>query len=251
MFVISIPLAALHSHTTNMSAHRSRARSSRRWSHGISARRSARRNIIANSHNVAAAHQEVLRARFDRAALPCRYRSFQRRSRRRRLLSHRLASTCRTSASTLRFEPRHIAGVPLLIAGTGPAASRAERGCARHDWQRCSAMCPIERVNELLGAARAAILPGEEDFGLVPLEAAASGRPTIAYRGGGAIETVVEGRNGGILRFSDGAVAGRTCFAHFDERRYDPQRLRAHAQAFAPDRFIARLREIVEDVRGR
>ena len=63
------------------------------------------------------------------------------------------------------------------------------------------------RLNELIGNARAAIVPGEEDFGLVPLEAAAAGRPTIAYRAGGALETIVEGETGHVLRRADRRVA--------------------------------------------
>jgi glycosyltransferase involved in cell wall biosynthesis len=104
-------------------------------------------------------------------------------------------------------------------------------------------------INELLGAARAAILPGEEDFGLVPLEAAACARPTIAYRAGGALETVVEGKTG---EFFDEArpEALAAVLASFDETRYDAAQLRVHAQAFAPERFIERLRAIVEQTRA-
>ena len=54
----------------------------------------------------------------------------------------------------------------------------------------------MRRSNALVGDARAVILPGEEDFGLVPLEAAAAGTPTIALRAGGALETIVEGETG-------------------------------------------------------
>jgi glycosyltransferase involved in cell wall biosynthesis len=55
---------------------------------------------------------------------------------------------------------------------------------------------PREGVRDHLARCRALVMPGEEDFGLTPLEANASGRPVIAYRAGGALETVVEGRTG-------------------------------------------------------
>ena len=60
-------------------------------------------------------------------------------------------------------------------------------------------------VNALVGDARAVILPGEEDFGLVPLEAAAAGTPTIALRAGGALETIVEGETGAFFDAPDDA----------------------------------------------
>jgi glycosyltransferase involved in cell wall biosynthesis len=104
------------------------------------------------------------------------------------------------------------------------------------------------QLNALIGDARAAIVPGEEDFGLVPLEAAAAGRPTIAYRGGGALETIVEGQTG---LFFDQATPESlaSVLRDFDDSRFDPQRLRAHAETFSPAQFIERLREIVARVR--
>ena len=138
-----------------------------------------------------------------------------------------------------------IAGVKLFVAGTGPAEASL-RELAKGSTTTMLGYVDDATVNELLGTARAAILPGEEDFGLVPLEAAAAGRPTLAYRGGGALETIVEGETG---EFFDEQTTESlaTMLRTFDERRYDVLRLRAHAQTFAPDRFIARLREIVEN----
>jgi glycosyltransferase involved in cell wall biosynthesis len=140
-----------------------------------------------------------------------------------------------------------LAGVRLLIAGTGPA-EQSLRERARGTTSTLLGYVEDARLNELLGNARAAIVPGEEDFGLVPLEAAAAGRPTIAYRGGGALETIVEGETG--LFFDQPspeslAEALRT----FDPSRFDSQRLRAHAEKFSPAEFIERLRAIVERVR--
>ena len=102
-----------------------------------------------------------------------------------------------------------------------------------------------ERLNELMGNARAAIVPGEEDFGLVPLEAAAAGRPTIAYRCGGALETIVEGETG-VFFDEPAAESLAAAIRAFDASRFDPQRLRAHAEQFSPAQFIDRLRAIVE-----
>ena len=141
-----------------------------------------------------------------------------------------------------------IAGVRLFVAGTGPAEAEL-RELATGTTTTMLGYVDDATVNELLGSARAAILPGEEDFGLVPLEAAACGRPAIAYRGGGALETIVEGQTG---EFFDEQTAESLARAmrSFDDRRYDAQRLRAHAETFAPERFIDRLRSIVEQTRA-
>lgn len=140
-----------------------------------------------------------------------------------------------------------LANVPLLVAGSGPAEASL-RELARGTTTTMLGYVDDGRVNELLGTARAAILPGEEDFGLLPLEAAACGRATIAYRCGGARETILEGDTG---EFFDEQTPESlaTVLREFDERRYDGARLRTHAETFAPDRFIERLRAIVEKIK--
>lgn len=148
----------------------------------------------------------------------------------------------------LAIRAAQLAGVPLYVAGTGPAES-ALRAAARNTTTTLLGYVDDVQLNELIGNARAAVLPGEEDFGLVPLEAAAAGRPTIAYRAGGALETIVEGETG---EFFDAPSPESLAAAlrSFDDSRYDAARLRAHAETFAPEGFIARLRKIVDDARG-
>lgn len=142
----------------------------------------------------------------------------------------------------------NLAGVPLLVAGTGPA-EESLRELSRGTTTTMLGFVSDERVNELLGNARAAVLAAEEDFGLLPLEAAACGRPTIALRAGGALETIVEGQTGEFFD-DETPEALAHVLSRFDEHQYDSQHLRAHAQTFAPDRFIERLRAIVEQIRS-
>lgn len=139
-----------------------------------------------------------------------------------------------------------LAGVPLLIAGSGPAEGDL-RKMARGTTTTLLGYVPDTRLNELIGNARAAIVPGEEDFGLVALEAAAAGRPTLAYRAGGALETIAENETGA---FFDEPTAESLAAAirAFDASRFDPQHLRAHAEKFSPAQFIDRLRAIVNRV---
>lgn len=137
--------------------------------------------------------------------------------------------------------------VPLLVAGSGPAEAALRRR-ARGSTTTMLGFIDDARLNVLLGNARAAIVPGEEDFGLVALEAAAAGTPTIALRAGGALETIVEHQTGEY--FDEPASSSlQAALERFDRRRYDPQRLRAHAQKFSPERFIARLRQLVASIR--
>ena len=133
----------------------------------------------------------------------------------------------------------------LHVIGTGPDERRLETLAAGTNTTFHGSVDAATR-NVLVGNARAAILPAEEDFGLVPLEAAAAGRATIAYAAGGALETIVDGRTGAFFREPDPRSLAEA-IAEFDPTRYDPTRLRAHAEEYRPERFIARLRAIVDD----
>lgn len=148
----------------------------------------------------------------------------------------------------LAIDAAQIAGVKLLVAGSGPA-EKVLRARAQGTTTRMLGYVDDARVGALLRDARLVILPGEEDFGLVPLEAAASGRPTLAFRAGGACETVIEGVTGA---FFDAATPESLAQAleTFDPRQYDPARMRAHAERFSPERFITRLNAIIARVRA-
>lgn len=140
------------------------------------------------------------------------------------------------------------AGVKLLVAGDGPAMAQL-RERARASTTTLLGFVDDATINQLMGNAIAAIVPGEEDLGLVPIEAAAAGRPTIAYRGGGACETVIEGETGAFFD-APTAESLAAILRGFDPRRYNAQHLRAHAETFSPARFIDRLRAIVEATRA-
>ena len=98
---------------------------------------------------------------------------------------------------------------------------------------------------ELFARCRAFVFPGEEDFGITPLEAMAAGRPVIAYAGGGALETVVEGVTGRFFHEQTAAgLAAAIARAHVD--RYDADAIRRHAEGFGRDVFLRRMREIID-----
>ncbi|MBV8601831.1 MAG: glycosyltransferase [Candidatus Eremiobacteraeota bacterium] len=139
-----------------------------------------------------------------------------------------------------------LAGVRLGVAGEGQALESLRRR-ARGTTAEVLGFVPDAEIGALVGAARAVIVPGEEDFGLVPLEANAAGTAAIALRAGGALETVVDGETGTFFR-EPSAESLAAVLRDFEPSRFDPLRLRAHAERFAPARFIERLRSIVREV---
>ncbi len=201
--------------------------------------------FVANSHNVA----ERIRAYYDRDSdilhCPVELERFTVGSGKGDyfIVAARLLPYKRID---LAIRAAAIANVPLLIAGSGPA-QRSLRERAEGTTTTLLGYVSDARLNELVGNARAAIVPGEEDFGLVPLEAAAAGRPTIAYRAGGALETIVEGETGAFFD-EPAAESLAAAIRSFDASRFDARRLREHAERFSPAQFIERLRAIVDRV---
>jgi glycosyltransferase involved in cell wall biosynthesis len=141
------------------------------------------------------------------------------------------------------------AGAPLLIVGSGPAEA-ALRERARGTPATLLGFLPDGDVSRLVGEARALLFPGEEDYGLVPLEAAAAGTPTIAYGAGGALETVIDGETGTFF-FEPNAASLAAILRTFDRSRFSPARLRAHAAQYAPERFREGLRTFVDGIVAR
>lgn len=99
---------------------------------------------------------------------------------------------------------------------------------------------PFEALRRHYARCRALVFPGEEDFGIVPLEAMASGRPVVAYRRGGALETVEEGVSG--LFFDAQTVEDLIdAVERMDRFDADPEAIRMQALRFSEDVFRERL----------
>lgn len=125
-------------------------------------------------------------------------------------------------------------GVPLTIVGTGPDAERL-RALAGPDVTFLGHVSP-EALRELYRGARATLLPGEEDFGITPVEALACGRPVIALARGGALETVEHGVSG-LLVNDDDPAAFADAMARVDTWPLSASELQARAAAFSVERF--------------
>jgi len=136
-------------------------------------------------------------------------------------------------------------GRKLVVAGDGPELSRlaAQAGPT----VRFLGGVPHEDLPQLYARASFFVLPGEEDFGIAPVESQSAGRPVLALGRGGALETVVPGRTG--LFFEEPAVesllAGIAAMDRFAPQA-DPDGIHAHAERFAAPRFVRELREALE-----
>jgi len=135
------------------------------------------------------------------------------------------------------------AGLPLKIAGEGTDRARLEALAGPE--VEFLGRATDENVRELYRGATAVLLPGEEDFGIVPVEAQACGRPVIALARGGALETVVDGETG-VLVDSTAPDAWADAMRRVRDavdsgRAFDPARIRAHAEQFSRDRFLTAM----------
>jgi glycosyltransferase involved in cell wall biosynthesis len=93
------------------------------------------------------------------------------------------------------------------------------------------------------------VFPGEEDFGIVPLEANAAGRPVIAYQAGGALDTVVEGQTGVFFQ-SQTVEALCQAVGECEALVWRSGALRLHAEAFREEIFRTRILEVVRSTLG-
>ena len=125
-------------------------------------------------------------------------------------------------------------GLPLKVIGTGPEINRLKR-LARGNIEFLGQVSDNE-LARCYRESKALIFPQEEDFGIVPLEAMASGRPVIAYRGGGARETIIENETG-IFFDIQTPEAIIEAVQRFSGKRFDYERCRSRAEEFSVARF--------------
>jgi glycosyltransferase involved in cell wall biosynthesis len=143
------------------------------------------------------------------------------------------------------IEGCRLAGVPLRVVGDGPELGRLRRlaGPAVTFLGRV----PDADIRREYGDAAAVLLPGVEDFGIVPLEAQACGTPVVAVADGGALETVIDGVTGTLVR-GEGPEPLAEGIRRTLSMDLDRATIRAHAVRFGRDRFKAEIRASVEDV---
>lgn len=134
-------------------------------------------------------------------------------------------------------------GLPLKIFGDG----RDRKNLEAMAGPNIEFLGKIDEASrrDLFARCRAFIFPGEEDFGIVPLEAMAAGRPVIAYAAGGALETVIDGVSGRFFHHpTAAALAAAVAASRCDS--YDPHAIRHHAEQFGREVFLDRMRAFIE-----
>lgn len=135
-------------------------------------------------------------------------------------------------------------GLPLYIVGDGPDRARLQ-SIAKPNVRFFGRLEDAE-VSKMMAECRAFIFPGEEDFGITPLEANASGRPVIAYRGGGALDTVNPQVSGLYFEQMNPDDLARAVL-EAERSRWDPVAIRQHAELFGTKRFERELSESLMD----
>jgi glycosyltransferase involved in cell wall biosynthesis len=138
---------------------------------------------------------------------------------------------------------------PLVVVGDGPEARRLRRLAG--PTVRLTGRLGDAEVAELLRSARALVVTAEEEFGIAAVEALASGRPAIAVRAGGVLETVDPGVTGVFYDDPADPRALAAAVRGFEPEAIDPAVCVAAASRFGVARFQARLRAVVDELVAR
>jgi glycosyltransferase involved in cell wall biosynthesis len=135
-------------------------------------------------------------------------------------------------------------GLELVIVGEGPEKRKLQRKARGNikflGWQ------PDEVVQEYYKNCTAFIFPSEDDFGIAPIEAMGYGKPVLAYRKGGAIETIIEGKTGEFFDYQNAAVlADGIRRLRLNLKNYDPKFISHQVQKFSRERFEKEIKEFI------
>lgn len=142
----------------------------------------------------------------------------------------------------LAIDGAALAGRTVKVAGGGRALEAVRAG-AGPNAELLGRVSDAER-DALMAGARALLFPGEEDFGIVPVEAQAAGLPVIAYGVGGARETVVDGITG-VLFEQQTAESLAAAIERFEGLALDPAAARENARGFGRGRFRAEMASVI------
>jgi len=139
------------------------------------------------------------------------------------------------------------AGVPVVVAGEG----RALHACERVAGPGTTFLGRVSdaQLRDLYRRCRCLAMPGEEDFGIIPVEAQACGAPVVALGSGGALDTVIPGVTGLLVDpETDRVTQFADAFRQMDSTDFSVAALRSHAESFSRETFRQRIRTHVDAV---
>ena len=135
-------------------------------------------------------------------------------------------------------------GKQLVIIGDGPEKSKLEK--TAHDNVKFTGILDDDQLKSYYRKAKALVFTSHEDFGIVPLEAQASGTPVIAYGNGGVLETVKENESG--LFFTEQSSESLiSAIEKFEDLTFNSDKMLAWVARFSSDEFITKIRKFVLD----
>ena len=138
-------------------------------------------------------------------------------------------------------------GRKLIVVGDGPELERLRAMGDQH--VTFAGLVDKDTLVDLYAGCRALLFCSEEDYGLTPIEAQASGRPVIAFGAGGALETVVDGRSGIFFgEQTTGSVID--AIVRFERESFDPLQVRDAVARFDVEPFIRHMRDFVLSTHG-
>ncbi len=145
----------------------------------------------------------------------------------------------------LAIEAFNKLGLELVIIGEGPERKRLQRKAKKNikilGWQT------EEILGEYYKKCTGFVFPGEDDWGIAPVEAMSYGKPVLAFRKGGATETVIEGKTGEFFDFQHPAVlADGIRRLRNNLPKYNPKFISTHAQKFSRERFEKEIKSMVD-----
>jgi len=214
----------------------------RLWDHAASSRVDF---FVANSETVRARIRKYYRREAKVIYPPCDVDRFSVSSRidDYYLFVGRLVGYKQTETAVRAFNAN---GKRLLVVGDGPEKASLKSIAGPN--VEILGWVPEEKLPELYERCRALIFPGEEDFGIAPVEAQACGRPVVAYGRGGALETIIPGKTG-LFFYEQTPESVNAAVSELEAHQdaFDPDTIRANAERFSKERFQKEFESFVKE----
>lgn len=137
-------------------------------------------------------------------------------------------------------------GKKLVVIGNGSEKEKLEEMADGNENIIFLGRQPDDVVKKYMSECKALLFPGEEDFGIVPVEAQACGRPVIAYGKGGVLDTVIDGKTG-LLFEEQTAESLKNAIIKFESMKFNKEEIRKHALEFDEEVFQNKIKNFIEE----